>query len=566
MQSLNIRCYEASNPYGHDPQMSLRFEQLIFTCFAGIGFRTLASDQVPTKIQQAFIKHIAHRHWDAYNPPDLEYRAAYLYQVAPGQTLFGWVYNDGCDDLGRSHIPYFLCYYLAQPLDVTHLHKILACLQLGPVAWIDRHHSLTRLQPVQIPDSWLYSPVRSGVPIPASVNRQAQLQLTQGNGLDLLMIHSGEEGWRPSTKLTAEIPLPLFKVNQGSKPPLVPVKHHPVTGAIALGVGAGLLSVSALAVAFFSSSQQPIKQSPEGLRPSPSLAVQNPTWERALQIDPAATVWSVAASPGLLTTANSDHSVKVWHLKTGRLLRTLSGHQDTVWSVAASPTAELVASGSSDQTVKVWSLNSGGLLYSFQHMAPVWAVAVSPDGTILASSSGDQILLWSLQTGERLQTLAGHQDTVRAIAISADGQTLVSGSSDHTVKVWNLKTGHLMRSLTGHRDRVLAVAISPDGQTLVSGSVDQTLQVWDLDRGQLRYSLPGNQDWVNTVAISPDGTMLASGIGKTIRLWTLETGQPLQTLAPNAGDITSLAFGEKGQTLIGGSREAIIIWYQSQFL
>ncbi len=113
------------------------------------------------------------------------------------------------------------------------------------------------------------------------------------------------------------------------------------------------------------------------------------------------------------------------------------------------------------------------------HKDTVHSVAISPDGQTLASGSWDDtIKLWNLATGKELRTLTGHKSSVQSIAISPDGQTLASGSFDKTIKLWNLKTGDLLRTLTGHKNRVWSVAISPDGQTLASGSEDKTIKLW----------------------------------------------------------------------------------------
>ena len=77
-------------------------------------------------------------------------------------------------------------------------------------------------------------------------------------------------------------------------------------------------------------------------------------------------------------------------------LLTLTGHEDTVVSVAISPDGQTLVSGSQDKTIKVWELSTGKLVH----------------------------------------TLTGHADEVWSVAISPDGQTLVSGSRDKTIKVW----------------------------------------------------------------------------------------------------------------------------------
>lgn len=69
--------------------MDVFLGQLIYTSFPEIGYRTLASKDVPEEIQQAFIKRVVPQCWDAFSPPNADYRAVYLHQVTPEHILFG---------------------------------------------------------------------------------------------------------------------------------------------------------------------------------------------------------------------------------------------------------------------------------------------------------------------------------------------------------------------------------------------------------------------------------------------------------------------------------------------
>jgi phosphate transport system substrate-binding protein len=166
--------------------MYLLLDQLVYTSFAERGFSTLASAQVSVEIQQAFMQRVA-QYWDSYNPPATGYRAVYLYQLSPEQTLFGWLYNDGFDDVGRSDVPLFVCYYLTEPLFEFQLANIFTCLEKGPVALIDRHNPSAWLETKVIPNLWSYQPARQGVAIGLAVRQRSYSALQQGELLDMFV-------------------------------------------------------------------------------------------------------------------------------------------------------------------------------------------------------------------------------------------------------------------------------------------------------------------------------------------------------------------------------------------
>ena len=49
----------------------------------------------------------------------------------------------------------------------------------------------------------------------------------------------------------------------------------------------------------------------------------------------------------------------MWDLETGRALRTLEGHSDSVYGVAVTPDGKRAVSASWDKTLKVWDLETG---------------------------------------------------------------------------------------------------------------------------------------------------------------------------------------------------------------
>ena len=273
-------------------------------------------------------------------------------------------------------------------------------------------------------------------------------------------------------------------------------------------------------------------------------------------------VYSVAISPDGRTLASSspDKTIKIWNLASGQLIRTLTGHSDSVNHVAISPDGRTLVSSSSDKTIKIWNLASGQLIRTLTDNTG-GVLAISPDGRTLAI--GDlHIKIWNLASGQLIRTLTDDTSlSYFSIAISPDGRTLASGDFLDSIKIWNLASGQLIRTLTGDSDTIFSIAISPDGRTLAS-SGDKTIKIWNLASGQLIRTVTGHSKAVYSIAISPDGRTLATGSGdKTIKIWNLASGQLIRTLTGHSKAVYSVAISPDSKTLVSGSQDQTIkIW------
>lgn len=541
--------------------------QLVYTSFPRVGFRLLASTQVPMEVQQAFMQQVVYQHWDNYNPPKYGYRAVYLHQVTSKHNLFGWLYNDGLDDLGRNHVPYFVCYYLAERLHAVDLENIFTCLHKGPIALMDRHSPPGDLGTIVAPDFSSYQPARIGVAIPANVRERSHIVLKQRKLLNLFIPFDEREVATsvPQVRPSGQDTIPLIWGNQ-SQPLLgtqtieasVPTFWgKPVP--IRLVIGIISLALVMLGSYYFLRPPAPSSLSLQNTSPGNVFLTKTLTGH-------SDSVWSIALGQNdqTLVSGSADRTIKVWNLNTGQLIRTLSGHTDIVRSVALSSDGEILASGSGDRTIKLWNLQTGRELRTLSgHSGPLWSIAISRDGKTLVSGSEDStIRIWNLQTGELLRSFRGHTGRVFSVALSPNDQTLASSGVDKTIKIWNLQTGKLLRTLTGHSDFVRAVTISSDGQKLASGSWDKTVKVWNLQTGELLHTFEGHTDRVVSVAFSPDGQTLASASSdKTVKIWSLLTGKLVGSLSGHSDWVLSVAISPSGRTLVSSSKDKTIkIW------
>jgi len=167
--------------------MSLMVGQLIYTTLPNSGFQLLVSQRIPIHIQDSFVQNIVYQHWNVYNPPSHDYQAVYLHQVSATHLLFGWLYNEGSDELGRAHIPYFLAYYWTGNLDDARLDRFLRHLEKGPVYFIERERLESNLQNVIVPDVDEYNSPRCGLLISSEIRTKSQKDLQKKKILKLLV-------------------------------------------------------------------------------------------------------------------------------------------------------------------------------------------------------------------------------------------------------------------------------------------------------------------------------------------------------------------------------------------
>jgi WD40 repeat protein len=147
-----------------------------------------------------------------------------------------------------------------------------------------------------------------------------------------------------------------------------------------------------------------------------------------------------------------------------------------------------LASGGDDKAVRVWEIKTGRLLgESPAHKGSVCAVAISPNGKFLASGCGaETIKLWWLDRVSEAppeDSVSHHKSVIRTLAFSPDGKTLASGSEDNTVKLWKLDLSGSRPKLWEvasfkHEAHLRLVVFSPDGNALASVTDQGTLRVF----------------------------------------------------------------------------------------
>jgi WD40 repeat protein len=282
------------------------------------------------------------------------------------------------------------------------------------------------------------------------------------------------------------------------------------------------------------------------------------------QMSHGESVYAVAFSPdaALLATGANDPTGRVWSTATGGELARLDCDA-FIEEVAFSPDGMLLALRTIDRTARLWQTGitvdqtgrargmGTGRELRLQHGDFVGAMAFSPDGTLLATGCGDKMArFWETANGRELARMQ-HQESVSAVAFSPDGTLLATGSKE--TRLWSTATGQELARME-HEDWLTAVTFSPDGTLLATASQDRTARIWDVATSRELARLD-HGGVVFTVVFSPDGTSVATASAdSTARLWQTATGRELARLQHDS-ETTEAAFSPDGTLLATGSSD-----------
>jgi WD40 repeat protein len=111
-----------------------------------------------------------------------------------------------------------------------------------------------------------------------------------------------------------------------------------------------------------------------------------------------------SANNKFLASASKDKTIKIWDIKEGKEVKTLSEHTDHVNSISISPNNQILASGSDDKSLKLWDLRAGKAIISIPHPQKIYSVCFSPDGNYIATGCEDKIV--RVYATSELQSLA----------------------------------------------------------------------------------------------------------------------------------------------------------------
>ncbi|MDJ0752143.1 MAG: protein kinase [Ardenticatenaceae bacterium] len=229
-----------------------------------------------------------------------------------------------------------------------------------------------------------------------------------------------------------------------------------------------------------------------------------------------------------VVTVGEDHTVRIWDVATGELLRLWTAHGEG---------------------------NSGGYFFG------IVDVAYDPTGTRITTAGADGVAkVWDTNTGDELISLEGHTAGLHTVDFSPNGRYIATGSDsgDGTARVWDALSGETVHILD-QGNRVWGVAFSPDSRLLATSGSGGIVKLWDLETGEEIFTLPSHNATVGSVNFTEDGSQLITSGGDFTRVWDVANGEEIKTIASSSR--FKVVMTPDGRFLYGGAGDGKIVAY-----
>jgi len=285
------------------------------------------------------------------------------------------------------------------------------------------------------------------------------------------------------------------------------------------------------------------------------------------------TVMKLSPDGSTLAVGEVSGSVKIWHVDSRELVRSLGPGTDDITEISFSPDGQRLVTTARDGSYELWDLPAALRIGRLPANTGTWPAQFTSDGSLICTSHPDNIVrVWSQEfealpftldgnkplfrpgthelvlvrennavaydgdTGQEIGTLVTRPSLIRSVQFNSDGSQLIVAGSDGVSIVRDIRTG-ITRATLEHGPPVVDATFSPDSSLALTFSDDGLFKVWELPAGAEIARLVGHARPVARAEFSPQNThFISMGHDHEVHVWNARS---------QLGDVTIADMGEQ---------------------
>lgn len=276
----------------------------------------------------------------------------------------------------------------------------------------------------------------------------------------------------------------------------------------------------------------------------------------------------VAVSPdsGYVATGSKDKSIKLWHVETGREVRSFLGHEKTVNNIVFSSDGRYLVSASYDQYAKIWEVQSGREIASIKTDDYLTDCSIDPNtrffvvGGYNLYQGQDSAKVFDFKTQKLIAQIPINGDAGRgkgiSMSVSPNGEYIAFGEDNRVVNIYETRNWtHVQKfefSSEGWCGGCTSFSVfDPNSQFVFMVSHNGPFKKYDLTSGKLLKVFEDDVDYASGISVSPDGKLIARSTEKDVKIFDATSGTVVASRAAKGNaDFHRIAFYGNNQLLI----------------
>ena len=251
-----------------------------------------------------------------------------------------------------------------------------------------------------------------------------------------------------------------------------------------------------------------------------------------------------------------SETVKVWDLKSGKLLKNIDIEKDFIPELYGD-SRDLHASSIdikgdkiivalNNRTINIYDSNTGKFLNKDKGDS---FFTSNGKGLIVENSESNQIALRDIDSGKIINKLEKPESLQDIKNYFVSGQNIFSIPSEDPMSVyeWNLQTGKLSNFIDVFGSILKYTALAVANNKLIVGSDTGYMEIRDLHNEKVLNMIEGHKEDVRSIIVN-DGKIISGSDDKTIKIWDINTGNLIKTLPDKSCSISIFSSPERTVT------------------